>query len=712
MNRTVISVSDIRTFLSCRQKWQWHSRNGEHLRSRHPSKHLFLGSVVHEALAAYYKLQMLSNDTSKKTASMVTFAAFVNASANRREVIEKDLYGDMPPTIDEYTNLAHKMLQQYQRWAPSVDKFRVIDVEYELAVDYTYWLFIGFIDAIVQLPDGTYWLLEHKCVDGETEVNGVPLKDLWPEGDDGDGLRPTQDWTIPILSVHEAKDDEDSTYLVQAEADQIYRERCETVLDVEFRDGTHIKCTPNHPILLKGGEWIRADRVHPMSGYLCNAGERIPAPLSRKKGQDISDLGPADTEDREWHLAYLAGVFIAEGYGTDFGSTVHLSKYDLDQAHRWGLMAMQYADADGFTVRDYKTSKGASITGWKFRETMERETGIKFSWRHDTKKVPDKILRSPHHIRQAFLKGYWENDGHTERLSARASSTSYSLMRTMQSLLLSFGIQSSVCQHGVTPTNKKPYYQITVSGEDVDTLSNLLGLANWGVKRRKKQLNPIVSITEVPTSDGYVYDLANCKEKNFIATCGPNQFVCHNTLTREPDFYELFFSLQASGYMWAAQRDPVLSQLDIKGVIFNLLLKTEVKPPKVLKSGKLSKDKRQATSIEMYRKAIADNGLNPADYEQFILGIDPNRYNKRKKIVPTPAMIDWFDDTIRTVGMEMCKSPVIYPAQARECGWCDFKLLCTWVRNGLDWRSIVNAQFVKRSSPDAESLKELCQCLD
>ncbi|KKN85699.1 hypothetical protein LCGC14_0275040, partial [marine sediment metagenome] len=181
----------------------------------------------------------------------------------------------------------------------------------------------------------------------------------------------------------------------------------------------------------------------------------------------------------------------------------------------------------------------------------------------------------------------------------------------------------------------------------------------------------------------------------------------HKTLTREPDFYELFFSLQASGYMWAAQRDPVLSQLDIKGVIFNLLLKTEVKPPKVLKSRKLSKDKRQATSIEMYRQAIADNGLNPADYEQFILGIDPNRYNKRKKIVPTPAMIDWFDDTIRTVGMEMCSNPVIYPAQARDCTWCDFKLLCTWVRNGLDWRSIVSAKFVERGSIDIKAMEEL-----
>ena len=348
MHRTVISVSDIRTFLSCRQKWHWYSRNGEHLRSRHPSKHLFLGSIMHEALAAYYKRQMFKSVTDKvppnlrdKMGLPTPINALVTALENRTEIIRKDLYGDLPEAISEYAHLAQRMLEQYQRWAPSVDKFKVIDVEYELAVDYTYWLFIGFIDAIVQLPDGTYWLLEHK------------------------------------------------------------------------------------------------------------------------------------------------------------------------------------------------------------------------------------------------------------------------------------------------------------------------------------------------------------------------------TASREPDLYELFFSLQASGYMWAAQRDPVLSQLDIKGVIYNILLKTEVKPPKVLKSGKLSKDKRQATSVEMYRQAIADNELNPADYEQFILGIDPNRYNKRKYIVPTPAMIDWFDDTIRAVGMEMCKSPVIYPAQARDCSWCDFKLLCTWVRNGLDWRSIVNAQFVERSSPDAESLKEL-----
>ena len=335
--RTVISVSDIRTFLACRQKWQWHSRNGEHLRPRFPSKHLFLGSVVHEALAAYYERQMFASVIAKVPPGSIKSLptptrALHQAIFDREQIIKKDLYGDLPDPIVDYSLLAMKMLEQYQRWAPTVDRFKVIDVEYELAVDYTYWLFVGFIDAIVQMPDGSYWIMESK------------------------------------------------------------------------------------------------------------------------------------------------------------------------------------------------------------------------------------------------------------------------------------------------------------------------------------------------------------------------------TATREPGFYELFFSLQAAGYMWAAQRDPVLSRLNIPGVLYNILLKTEVKPPKVLKSGKLSKDKRQATSVAMYRQAIADNKLNPDDYEQFILGIDPDRYNKRTRIVPTPAMIDWFDDTIRTVGMEMCDNPAIYPAQAKDCGWCDFKLLCTWVRNGLDWRSIVDARFVKRGS--------------
>jgi hypothetical protein len=296
---------------------------------------------MHEVLATYYRRQMFDPNECIKLGVPQVFDAFVEASAERYEVIRKDLYGDLPPAIAEYARLALRMTQQYRRWAPEVDKFKVIDVEYELAIDYTYWLFVGFIDLIVQMPDGTYWIVEHK------------------------------------------------------------------------------------------------------------------------------------------------------------------------------------------------------------------------------------------------------------------------------------------------------------------------------------------------------------------------------TLSREPDYYELFFSLQAAGYMWAAQRDPVLSQLDIKGVLYNLLLKTEVKPPKVLKSGKLSKDKRQATSPYLYRSAIQEHGLNEADYAQFILGLDPNKYNKRTQVVPTDAMIDWFDQTIRSVGLEMCNNPVIYPTEAKNCSWCDFRLLCTWIRNGLDWRSIVNARFVERESILVENAEEL-----
>jgi len=60
-------------------------------------------------------------------------------------------------------------------------------------------------------------------------------------------------------------------------------------------------------------------------------------------------------------------------------------------------------------------------------------------------------------------------------------------------------------------------------------------------------------------------------------------------------------------------------------VIYNVLAKSIPVMPKVLKKGSLSLDKGQSTTPELYRLAIAENGLNEADYAEFLAYLEENQ---------------------------------------------------------------------------------------
>lgn len=55
-----------------------------------------------------------------------------------------------------------------------------------------------------------------------------------------------------------------------------------------------------------------------------------------------------------------------------------------------------------------------------------------------------------------------------------------------------------------------------------------------------------------------------------------------------------------------------------EGVIYNIMTKKTIMPPVLLKSGKLSKDKSQATTAKLYRESVIQHGLNMSDYEEII----------------------------------------------------------------------------------------------
>ena len=89
----------------------------------------------------------------------------------------------------------------------------------------------------------------------------------------------------------------------------------------------------------------------------------------------------------------------------------------------------------------------------------------------------------------------------------------------------------------------------------------------------------------------------------------------HKALSSPPVESCLGIDDQLTGYCYIYWR---LSDEMVRGAEYNVLLKDPPHAPKLLVSGKLSVDKAQRTTLEMYRQAIRENHLKASDYEEML----------------------------------------------------------------------------------------------
>lgn len=105
--------------------------------------------------------------------------------------------------------------------------------------------------------------------------------------------------------------------------------------------------------------------------------------------------------------------------------------------------------------------------------------------------------------------------------------------------------------------------------------------------------------------------------------------------------------------------------------------KVEVKKPRVLKNGMLSKDKAQNTTYELYLEAIEENGLNVADYEDILSEITDKHLTSvatcNINLEMAQRIMQNIDNTIKDMGkgyvLERCTF---------QCKYCDFLDYCKY----------------------------------
>lgn len=161
MKQYPIHISDVRTFKSCRQLWDFTSPLRRNLTPKWPNRNLWGGSGMHIGLGAYYD----PADPFNPEKALQAFDDWLIRTWYQLESLL--LTEGRWDEIYETAYLINRMLLNYFKWAPPHDKFTVLgsEIPYRFPIPLfpgKHVFYEGKADGIVEWYDGEYWLLEHK----------------------------------------------------------------------------------------------------------------------------------------------------------------------------------------------------------------------------------------------------------------------------------------------------------------------------------------------------------------------------------------------------------------------------------------------------------------------------------------------------------------------------------------------------------------------
>jgi hypothetical protein len=209
--------------------------------------------------------------------------------------------------------------------------------------------------------------------------------------------------------------------------------------------------------------------------------------------------------------------------------------------------------------------------------------------------------------------------------------------------------------------------------------------------------------------------------KNFTGTIdliyrdteGRLWFADHKTTTSIEKYEKnAILDRQINRYWWAIQQlakgngiimgDKNILLDNPYGFMYNIVYKDYPVPPKVLKSGGLSKDKSQKTTYAMYKKAITDLQLNEADYAEILehLSSYPFKFFSRVEVFRNQHEIDCTMEEIGAIVQDMdnCRT---YRNITTDCQWdCQYKDLCLAEIDGSDAQWLRDELYEKGEKED------------
>jgi stage V sporulation protein R len=231
-------------------------------------------------------------------------------------------------------------------------------------------------------------------------------------------------------------------------------------------------------------------------------------------------------------LAYLLGYFVGDGNFTKSG--VGFTTGDAEIVERltsllrgWGCNPRVKYDLQNNSAR-----WRIAVHSRTLRELFIA-IGLSPERKARQKVVPPIVLQSPREVVAAFLRGYFDADAYAGNSGVILSSASESLIRTVQTILLNFGVLSSISppQQGV--------YQLAIRGASARVFAEKVG---FGLKRKSEALQrylenrrwfcrqePFDPVVTIEHGRADVYDITVADAHRYVA----NGMVHHNSFWHE-----------------------------------------------------------------------------------------------------------------------------------------------------------------------------------
>src|SRR5665213_827256 len=176
-------------------------------------------------------------------------------------------------------------------------------------------------------------------------------------------------------------------------------------------------------------------------------------------------------------LGYLTG----DGHISETKRVIGLTTGDEEQADR---LAQLTAELFGITPRKkWDESRWRILFSSETVKDFLKHLGMKTGVCAREKVVPDCILRSPRDVVAAFLRAYFDCDGYAGRQGAILSTSSTAMSKTVQLLLLNFGILSSRRPH------KDGCWHVHIAGKSASVFHREIG---FGLTRKQAALGQYI----------------------------------------------------------------------------------------------------------------------------------------------------------------------------------------------------------------------------
>jgi len=306
---------------------------------------------------------------------------------------------------------------------------------------------------------------------------------------------------------------------------------------ITTKRGFTIEGAHQHRVRLRDGRWVYLQDIAIGDEVALAVGTEIwsesyqPLPAPRSRSATLADaLNLPEHLDEEF--AYLLGYFVGDGNFTKSG--IGFTTGDAEIVERltsllrsWGCNPRVKYDLQNNSAR-----WRIAVHSRTLRELLIA-IGLSPERKARQKIVPPIVLQSPREVVAAFLRGYFDADAYAGSAGVILSSASESLIRTVQTVLLNFGVLSSISplQQGV--------YQLAIRGASARVFAEKIG---FGLKRKAEALQryienrhwfcrqePFDPVVKIERGRADVYDITVAHAHRYVA----NGMIHHNSFWHE-----------------------------------------------------------------------------------------------------------------------------------------------------------------------------------